>query len=277
MKHDLDQLRTWIEEIDAKAAKKNYDTFRKLAKGVQLWSVVKSNAYGHGLFAFSQLMDEFGVDGFCVDSIVEGLALRRAGIKRPILVLGQTLPSRFAEAAKENIIISISNFEALRALVQGNETGGGVASVGPKKRQIFHIKIDSGMHRQGFYAEDAAKVVAFIKKSGPNIKNSLRGIFTHFASAKDINYPTYTDEQLKKFKKAIEIFENAGFTNLMKHAAATGGTFIDQKYHFDAVRVGIGLCGIWPSERTRVQLGGASGLAVEPASNSIPFCPGERP
>lgn len=262
MKHDLDQLRTWIE-IDAKAAKKNYDTFRRLiGKKAQLWSVVKSNAYGHGLFAFSELMDEFGVDSFCVDSIVEGLALRRAGIKRPILVLGQTLPARFAEAASQDITIAISNFEALRALAHASASGPRA-----KKSPDFHIKIDTGMHRQGFYPEDAARVAALIKKTGPNIKNSLKGIFTHFASAKDINYPTYTDEQLKNFKKAIGIFENAGFANLMKHAAATGGTLISSKYHFDAVRVGIGLAGIWPSKELEIQLGGSGGknsIALHP-------------
>ena len=65
-------LRTWIE-IDAAAARKNYDTFRGLiGKKVKLWAVVKSNAYGHGLYAFSELMDRFGIDGLCVDSVVEG-------------------------------------------------------------------------------------------------------------------------------------------------------------------------------------------------------------
>src|SRR5438105_1699020 len=98
MDKTLRHLRTWIE-IDPRAAKKNYDTFRKLiGRDVQLWSVVKSNAYGHGLYAFSKLMDRFGIDGFCVDSVVEGLSLRKSGVKKPILVLGQTLPSRYREA-----------------------------------------------------------------------------------------------------------------------------------------------------------------------------------
>ena len=89
MKKNPQHLRTWIE-IDAAAARKNYDTFRKLVgKNVKLWAVVKSNAYGHGLYAFSELMDRFGIDGLCVDSVVEGLALRRIGIKKHILVLGR--------------------------------------------------------------------------------------------------------------------------------------------------------------------------------------------
>ena len=96
MKKNSEHLRTWVE-IDAQAAKKNIETFRKIiGKNVRLWAVVKSNAYGHGLYAFSGLMDRFGIDGLCVDSVVEGLALRRMGIKKYILVLGPTLPARFA-------------------------------------------------------------------------------------------------------------------------------------------------------------------------------------
>jgi alanine racemase len=244
-------VRTWVE-IDAVAAKKNYATFRTLiGKKVQLWSVVKSNAYGHGLFAFSKLAARLGVDGFCVDSIVEALALRREGIRQPILVLGATLTTRYADAAAQNIIISISNGEALRALAR------------VKRIPDFHIKIDTGMHRQGFYLEDIPKVVKQLKTIHAPVSGHLKGAFTHFASAKDINYPTYTDEQLKKFKAAVALFEQAGFRNLMKHAAATGATLIDPKYHMDAVRIGIGLYGLWPSKELEVQRGGKGRRNIE--------------
>src|SRR3984957_12142411 len=247
-KKSLDNLRTWIE-IDARAAKKNYDTFRKLVgKNVKLWSVVKSNAYGHGLYAFSALMDEFGIDGFCVDSVVEGLALRRVGIKKPILVLGQTLPSRYAEAAKHKITISISNFDALKSLARA------------KKIPDFHLKIDTGMHRQGFYLEDIPKIIKSMdsrrrENNKSRITSHFKGIYTHFASAKDLKDPAYTNEQLKKYEKAVDLFEKAGFTNLMKHASATGGTLSGMKHYFDAVRVGIGLYGLWPSDELERQLG----------------------
>ena len=241
MKNHSNNLRTWVE-IDSAGGKKNYETFRKIVgKDVKLWAVVKSNAYGHGLYAFSELMDRFGVDGLCVDSVVEGLALRRMGIKKHILVMGPTLPARFAEAAKNKIVISISTFEGLRALARS------------KIVPDFHIKLDTGMHRQGFYLEEVPKVIAFLKKS--KVKNSLKGIFTHFASAKDLNYPSYTDKQLSKFNKAKGMFAEAGFKNLIAHAAATGGTLINPKYHGDAVRIGIGMYGLWPSKELEVHLG----------------------
>ena len=87
--------------------------------------------------------------------------------------------------------------------------------------------------------------------------NNLTGLFTHFASAKDINYPTYTDKQFAEFEKACEILKKAGYENLIRHCAATGGTLLNPKYHMDAVRVGIGLYGLWPSKELDVQLRGA--------------------
>ncbi|MFA6797462.1 MAG: alanine racemase, partial [Candidatus Paceibacterota bacterium] len=91
-------LRTWIE-IDKKAIKHNYSVFRSLIpKNTKLLAVVKSNAYGHSLIDFSKEIVKNGVDFLGVDSIVEGLALRREGIKTPILVLGYTLPELFNDA-----------------------------------------------------------------------------------------------------------------------------------------------------------------------------------
>ena len=116
----------------------------------------------------------------------------------------------------------------------------------------FHIKIDTGMHRQGFYVDEIPRVIAFLKKS--KIKNSLKGIFTHFASAKDLNYPSYTDRQMSELNKAKGLFAAAGFKNLMAHAAATGGTLINPKYHGDAVRVGIGCTGYGPRKNSRSSL-----------------------
>ncbi|MDO8504785.1 MAG: alanine racemase [Candidatus Liptonbacteria bacterium] len=234
-------LRTWVS-ISRSAAKKNYEFFRKLAgPKTKLWSVVKSNAYGHGLFAFSKLLNEFGVDGFCVDSITEGLALRREGILRPILILGPTLATQLPAAEKAKIIVSASCMEDLRAL--------GLLKEPPE----FHIKIDTGMRRRGFYPEDVAKIVGFLK-SKKSLKNKFTGVFTHFASAKDINYPTYTDIQLTRLKKVSKTLRAEGF-EFMEHASATGGALINKKYHLDAVRVGIGLYGLWPSRELEVQLG----------------------
>jgi alanine racemase len=240
--------KVWVE-IDEKAIQKNIAQVRKLLKSTtKLFAVVKSNAYGHGLTLFSSRAEQYGVDGFCVDSLVEGMKLRAAGIRKPILVLGPTLPNgSLADAVSNDIAITISNDDALDRFIAS------------KFKPKFHLKIDSGMHRQGFYVGDLPRVIKKIKSG--SAKDYLVGVYTHFASAKDINYPTFTDEQVKVFTEACEMLSRAGFKNIIRHAAATGGTLINKKYHFDAVRIGIGLYGLWPSRELEIQL---SSIRFEP-------------
>ncbi|MDI6820662.1 MAG: alanine racemase [Patescibacteria group bacterium] len=235
------KYKTWIE-IDKKAVVSNVKTFKSILKPkTKLFSVVKSNAYGHGLVLFSGLADKLGVDGFCVDSVIEGCKLRAVGIKKPILCLGPTLPGLFEDAINNKIILTISNMEAL------------VAFVKEKVLADFHIKIDTGMHRQGFYLVDLPKALKIINNPRFGIKNHLKGIYTHFAAAKDVTYSGYTIRQLEKFKEANSLFRKAGFKNLMRHAAATGGTMLYPQSHFDAVRVGAGLYGFWPTKEAQIQ------------------------
>src|SRR3990167_3787255 len=247
-----DFLRTWIE-LDKKALVQNIGQFLKfIPVRTRLMAVVKSNAYGHGLAQVAKQLAELGVKNnelgvhnskfiihnsrlwFGVDSIVEALRLREEGKKNSILVLGSTLPGRFKEAEENNIILTVSNFESLGALKK------------LKNPPEFHIKIDTGMYRQGFLPEQIQKLLKLIKL----YKLAPEGIYTHFASAKDRGYPTYTFEQLRKFKQAIKEFERAGFRKLIKHAAASGGTILFPSSHLDMVRIGIGLYGYWPAPET---------------------------
>ncbi|MCR4328668.1 MAG: alanine racemase [Patescibacteria group bacterium] len=238
----LSGLRTWVE-IDSNAAHHNYKTFRRLiGPKIKLWAVVKSNAYGHGLVLFSKLADSFGADGFCVDSIIEGNRLRQEGVTKPILILGPTLPARLRDAEENGITVSVSNTDALKAIICA------------KPHPAFHIKVDTGFHRQGFYVEDIPKAIALIQNSKSKIKNSFKGVFTHFAAAKDVTYPTYTEMQFGKFELALRMFRDAGFDSLTVHAAATGATTLNAKYHMDAVRVGMGLYGFHASPELEMQL-----------------------
>ena len=111
------KFRTWIE-VDKKAIYHNIAEFRKIIKpDVKLMAIVKSNAYGHGLLDFAKTAEN-KVDWFGVDSITEGLKLRQKGIKKPILVLGYTLPSRIKEAAKNNISLTVSTLDTFKRLAK---------------------------------------------------------------------------------------------------------------------------------------------------------------
>jgi alanine racemase len=241
MKRTKNQLKVWLE-INQSAAKHNFQVLKnQVNKKTQIYSVIKSNAYGHGIFAFAEILKDLA-NGFCVDSVIEALALRQQGINKPILVLGPTLSELFYQAFENNITLSISSFDALHALVKKIPN--------PKNRPQIHLKIDSGMHRQGFYPKELSKVFQFIKSH----KINLTGLFSHLASAKDINYPTYSELQYTSFQNAATMAKKVGFSNLQFHLSATAGTLLNKKYHFDLIRTGIGLYGIYPSKEIEIQL-----------------------
>lgn len=230
-------VRTWLE-IDTEALKKNCETFRSLIPaGCKLCGVVKSNAYGHGLVGFSQELEKIGVDWLVVDSVVEALRLRKEGIKKPILVLGFTLPEMIEEAISNDISITVSHTYILNILAA--RKSGGKAKV--------HIKVDSGMNRQGFSEKYLDEVLETLGKNKDKIE--VEGIYTHFAAAKNPAFPQESLKQIEIFKKWLEAFRSAGFSPIA-HASATSGTILFPQAHFDMVRIGIGLYGYWPSKET---------------------------
>ncbi len=243
-------VRTWIE-IDKNALEHNLGQFLNLIpKKTRFMAVVKSNAYGHGLVLAARALTSYKLPvtrlWFGVDSIVEALRLREEKIKNPILVLGSTLPSRMKEAAQENISLTISNFESLNALIRAN------------RRIVFHLKIDTGMHRQGFLPADVFKLIKLLKRfsakggSASGGKLVPQGIYTHFAS-KDWGYPAYTELQFAQFKKALNHFERAGFRDLIRHAAASDATLLVPEAHLDMTRVGMLIYGYWSSWVAKVK------------------------
>lgn len=244
---DRKGLRTWVE-IDRKALKHNYKVLRGLIpKSVKYMSVVKSNAYGHGLIDFSLEMEKLGADWFGVDSIVEAIALREAGITKPILVLGYTLPEMLEKAIEHNVSIAVSTFELLDAIKIIKH------SVFNNKSKIkVHIKVDTGMHRQGFLSSDMEKVTEKLKSLESKIE--VEGLFTHFAGVKHPEFSHLTGKQLQSFKLWIKSFRDAGFSPLV-HASASAGAFALGDAHFDMVRFGISQYGLWPSEEIKKDFG----------------------
>src|SRR3989344_3378709 len=261
-----EDLRTLIE-IDKKAIAHNYRVFRKrLDKKTKFLAVVKSNAYGHNLLEFGLEMEHLGADWLGVDSLVEARSARKVGVKAPILVLGFTLPIHYREAALQGIRLTISSFAQLEKVLR-LKTGGRPLRV--------HIKVDTGMHRQGFQLEEAPKLLKMLgvrgnghrgeslaRKSLSPSKGSLssvpffvEGLYTHFAEAKNPRSGDSTRRQIAEFRTWIKLFRDAGFAPMV-HAAATGGALLYPEAHFDMVRIGIGCYGLWPSPEAEHFLGG---------------------
>lgn len=226
-------LRTWVD-VGTRAVAHNYRLFRKLlGPKVKLMAVVKSNAYGHGLVDFSRLITKFGADWLGVDSIVEARRLREAGIKKPILVLGYTRPALYREAVRLGVTLTISSREALHSLLTSHFS--------PQ----IHIKVDTGMHRQGFLFEEFKKL---LPKFEPL---KLQGIYSHLA-ASDGKLRSAAEAQIKEFENFLAMMPNHRW---FKHLAATGAAIAYPDARYDLVRIGLGLYGLWPNENLRRRFG----------------------
>lgn len=235
-KKGAEGLRTWIE-IETKALKHNYRVFRTLIPPItMLGTVAKSNAYGHGLIEFAKIVEKFGADWIMVDSIVEASTLRVNGIKKPLLVLGYTLPPRIREAAKNNISLTVSSFKNLQVTIR--------AAKKYKQRIKIHIKVDTGLSRQGFLPKDRQKVIRVLEHNKKWIR--VEGLYTHFNAAKNPAFSKSVSRQLKMFQIWIDLCNKQGLKPIV-HTAATAATLLFRETHFDLVRIGIGMYGLWPS------------------------------
>ena len=234
--------------IDLQAVCDNFDGLKSLVSpGVKCCCVVKADAYGHGAVMVSKALEE-RADFFAVASLDEGEELRAAGIKKPVLILGYTHPDEFETAAELGIIPAIFHLEDALSLSRLGER--------LNKRLPCHIAVDTGMGRIGFPADeegaDAAAEIASM--SGVDVQ----GVFSHYAKA-DYADKTSADSQTKLFSSFIDLLEKRGVSVPLKHICNTAGA-MELPEHFDMVRFGIALYGLYPSDEVD-----RSRLALRPA------------
>lgn len=211
-------------------------------------AVVKSNAYGHGLLETSKICTNGGADWFGVDNIDEALALRNAGIKQPILILGYIPFERVGEAVEQDISFVAYNTELLTYL--------NLQIAPPKKRQTkkikkkikIHIKVETGTARQGIAGTE---LLEFVGKALKNPDILIEGIYTHYANIEDTADPSYAMEQLKKFNENVTAVEKLVKIPI-KHSACSAALINYPDTHFNMVRAGISLYGMWSSNETKL-------------------------
>jgi len=231
---------SWVE-ISESALIHNLQTFRKLiGKDVVLAPCVKANAYGHGLIECVRVFEKHGADYLCVNAFYEAKALRDAGIKIPVLVIGYTpLTDLDAVMKLKDVELVVYNLETLNTL----RTKHSALST------EIHLKIETGNHRQGVALKDIPKFIKTFKQN-PNI--NLKGISTHFANLEDRVNHHYALYQLRQFNKAIQLLESEGFAPHFHHCSNTAATILMPEAYFNFVRVGIGMYGLWPSDKTEI-------------------------
>lgn len=235
------ERRCWAE-VDLGALRHNFKIVKEKAGTSVLMAVVKADAYGHGDAAVASLFDKEGADRFAVSGFGEALSLRRAGITKPILILGYTGAQNAAALAESGITQTVFSLEYAKALSEAAQRAGVKVRV--------HIKVDTGMGRIGFTADDdISRAVDEIACAYALPGLLPEGIFTHFAAAdsKAEHDMAYTRRQYGLLCEVIRRLEARGCAFRLHHCCNSAGTFAWPEYHLDLVRPGVILYGEQPS------------------------------
>lgn len=231
----------WVE-IDARALANNISEFkRRLADGPLFGAVVKSNAYGHGMVEVARLAASASADWLCVNNVHEGVALRKAGLPLPILVMGYIELSELdgvVTHALQPVVYNVETLERLDAIAAQQGVHVGV-----------HMKVETGTHRQGVLERD---VPAFVERIHAARALTLAGVTTHFANIEDTTNHDFAETQIAAYSRIVEAVARIHPKPLLRHTACSAAVLLFNRTHLDLTRVGISLYGIWPSKETYV-------------------------
>lgn len=238
----MKQFNRVYARIDLDAIRHNMEQMRKhIGEGAQVLMVVKTDGYGHGSVPIARMFeDDKFLWGYATACLEEAVILKKAGIKKPVLVLGCVFPEQYEEMLSYDIHTTI--------YMEGTAEKISEKACEMGKTAYFHIKVDTGMGRIGFQPEE--KSVEIIKDIArlPNVE--IEGLYTHFAKA-DESDKTYTYEQHKKFVSIKNALEDEGLNITYYHCDNSAGIidFPDMKHNL--VRAGISTYGMYPSDEVR--------------------------
>ena len=229
----MDRFNNYVN-IDLDAICQNFQAISEKA-GVPVMAVVKADAYGHGAVPVARHLESYCAF-FGVSSLSEALELRHAGIEKPILILGHSQISTYPELVRHDIRPAVFSLEDAQALSAEAQKQGKIAP--------FHFVVDTGMSRIGFQcAEEDADICAQIAAL-PNLE--AEGIFSHFATADEEDLQK-AKAQAERFDRFCNMLKALGVEPKLRHLDNSAG-LMNFTCHYDMVRAGIVLYGLYPSE-----------------------------
>lgn len=202
-------------------------------------AVVKDEAYGHGALEVARVAAEEHVWGFGLSTLEEAMLLRDGGITAPLLLLGERTEPELEWCVAHDITVCVNEPHNVRALAKVAADFG--------KQAPVHLKIHTGMSRYGVRWDEALPLIETILSEK---SLSLEGILTHFAQSDETD-KTFANLQLARFQALLNAMEQRGIVVKLRHACNSGGFLDLPQAHLDMVRVGILLCGVFPSEACR--------------------------
>ena len=263
--------RSWVE-IDLDHIEHNIREIRSLiGNDVELMACVKADAYCHGSGIVSLFLERLGINSFGVSNINEAEVLRKAGIKGSILILGFTPPELAGLLLRLDVTQTILSLSYAKQLSAEAEKIGATIKTG--------IKVDTGMSRIGFLANDINEAANQIAEACelPGLKNE--GIFTHFAVADELTPfgKQYTENQHQKFAQLISRLSQQGIGFKSVHCCNSAATLFYPEMHHTLVRVGIMLYGLPPSEMVSHKINLKPAMALKSAVSMVKELPSDTP
>jgi alanine racemase len=222
--------------VDLAALEHNYRQLRSLCRPeVRMLAVIKADAYGHGLLPVGRRLAAAGVDYLGVGSLEEGLALRRAGVTVPVLLLMGILPREAERAVADDLEVALFRRDVAQALADAARTQGKPARV--------HLKVDTGMGRLGLLP---AEVLSFLDglKASPQVE--VLGLISHLAVA-DLGDKAYTRQQLQDFTALLGEARQQGWALPLSHISNSAALWEMPEAHLGLVRPGLMLYGSPPA------------------------------
>jgi len=223
-----------VLSIDLSALTHNLNVFRtRVARGVKTMAMVKAFSYGSGSYEIAYSLQYSGVDYLAVAYTDEGISLRKAGITMPIMVMSPDAGS-FDRMLAWQLEPEIFNMRSLQAFTQ-------MAATLQVKDYPVHIKLDTGMHRLGFMENELDTLLQELQQ---NEHVKVASIFSHLAASEDAAMDDFTELQAQNFTRMSErLIAVLGYRPL-RHLCNSAGIARHPEFHFDMVRLGLGLYGV---------------------------------
>ena len=231
--------RCWAE-VDLSALRENLLWLRhRVGPQVKIMTVVKADAYGHGLKQIAALLMQSGTDIFGVANLTEAQSIRSVGRGWPILMLGACLPHEIEMSVRDDVMPTLSTLEEARAFNH--------AAAKLRRRAVVQVKVDTGMGRLGVPAAQAVPLVEQIHAL-PHL--TLHGLYTHYASAEDDR--KFSRAQARRFALVVAELRNKNLLPPLVHANNSAALLLEPQTIYGAVRPGLLVYGVVPVGARRV-------------------------
>lgn len=242
--------------LNAKSVENNIRFLKKkLGNDVKISSVVKSNAYGHGIEQIVPLFEKEGIDHFSVFDYNEALRVSRSlSEEKTIMIMGWIPDGKIKEVIRQGFEFFVSNLERLEDAFQ--------AARQVQTRAKIHLEVETGMNRSGLNNEELLKALPVIHQNKECFE--MTGFCTHLAGPESISNHHRIQKQLKNYKKMLSVLEAEGIRPTYRHVANSAAAFVYPKTRMDLVRIGIMQYGFWPSVETFIHYISGEANKVDP-------------